>query len=73
MEVAMETYRYSFGPEEIGRMTDAYEHALRVLQVRDRSDPVSEIIAKKIIKIASKTRESDPGRMSALAIKELQN
>jgi hypothetical protein len=39
-------------PEAISRITDAYEQALQTLCVKDRDDPLTEMIAKKIIKIA---------------------
>lgn len=40
------------GPDEIKCMTDAYEHALLVLRITNRSAPITEDIAKKIIAIA---------------------
>ena len=58
-------------PEEISRITAAYERALRTLCVKDRDDPLAEMIAKKIIKIAQSGVE-DPAQISALAIKELE-
>ncbi|HZP79465.1 MAG TPA: hypothetical protein VFB45_25245 [Pseudolabrys sp.] len=51
-------------------MTDAYEMTLKALRLQDRSDPVTQIIAKKIIDIAQ-TNERDPSRISTLAIIEL--
>jgi hypothetical protein len=59
-----------FGPEEIARMASAYEEALKALRLADRADPVTEIVAKKIIDIA-RMGETDPARISALAIKAL--
>jgi hypothetical protein len=58
-------------PEEISRITAAYEQALRTLCVKDRDDPLTEMIAKKIIKIAQ-TGVHDPAQISALVIKELE-
>jgi hypothetical protein len=58
-------------PNEISRISEAYEEALRVLCVKDRDDPLTEMIAKKIIKIAQ-TGVKEPAEISALAIKELQ-
>ncbi|WP_225704165.1 hypothetical protein [Bradyrhizobium cenepequi] len=58
-------------PEEISRITAAYERALRTLCVKDRDDPLTEMIAKKIIKIAQSGVE-DPAKISALAIKGLE-
>jgi len=51
-------------------MGAAYEQALKALRLADRADPVTELVAKKIIDIA-RTGESDPARISALAIKAL--
>jgi hypothetical protein len=58
-------------PEEIGRITEAYERALHTLCVKDRDDPLTEMIARKIIKIAQ-TGDHDPAQLSALAIAELR-
>ena len=57
-------------PEEISRFTAAYEQALHTLCVKDRDDPLTEMIAKTIIKIAQ-TGVHDPTQISALAIKQL--
>jgi hypothetical protein len=57
-------------PEEISRITEAYEQALQTLGVKDRDDPLTEMIAKKIIKIAQ-TGVHDAAQLSALAIAEL--
>lgn len=59
--------RSAFGPEEIERMTTAYEDALRVLGLTDRADPLTEILAKKIIEIAQ-TGERDPAKIRAKAV-----
>jgi hypothetical protein len=58
------------GPEEISVLTDAYERTLKALSLVDRNDPITEIIAKKIIELGQRgVRE--PKQLSALAIKEL--
>ncbi|HET9321619.1 MAG TPA: hypothetical protein VFO27_17640 [Bryobacteraceae bacterium] len=59
------------GPKEVRRITAAYEQALHTLCVKDRDDPLTEMIAKTIIKIAQ-TGVDDPAQISALAIKELE-
>ena len=46
------------------------EQALHTLCVKDRDDPLTEMIAKTIIKIAQ-TGVHDPAQLSALAIKQL--
>ena len=58
-------------PDEISRITEAYEHALHTLCVKDRDDPLTEMIAKTIIKIAQ-AGVHDASQISALAIKELE-
>jgi hypothetical protein len=58
------------GPEDIRRLSDAYEHTLRALSVKDRNDPLTEFIAKKIIEIGQ-TGLKDPAQISARAIQEL--
>ena len=58
-------------PDEVSRITAAYEHALHTLCVNDRDDPLTEMIAKKIIKI-TQTGVHDPAEIAALAIKELE-
>jgi hypothetical protein len=60
----------SFGPDDIRRMTAAYEGALDMLRLQDRSDPVTELIAAKIIQVF-RSGELDPPRLCARALKEL--
>jgi hypothetical protein len=55
---------------EKARLTEAYEKALHTLSVKDRDAPLTELIAKKIIKIAQ-TGVHDAAQLSALAITEL--
>ena len=63
--------RSAFGPVEIGFMTTAYEDALRVLGLSNRtSDPITEVVAKKVIEIAQ-TGERDPLQIRVRAIAEL--
>ena len=49
-------------PEEISRITEAYEQALHTLCVKDRDDALTEMIAKQISprsrKLVSMTRRS---------------
>jgi hypothetical protein len=52
---AMAIYRIlqnsPLGPEDLRRLTDAYELTLRALSEKDRNDHLAEFIAKKIIEI----------------------
>jgi len=57
-------------PEEIARITKAYEQALHTLCVKERDDPLTELIAKNVIKIAQ-TGVTDVAQLSALAITAL--
>jgi hypothetical protein len=61
-----------FDPEAIERMTTAYEHALKVLQLTDRNDPITELVARKIIEIAG-VGERDPDRLCQRAVEALRN
>ena len=58
------------GPEEIERLTAAYEKTLSAIGLTDRGDPFAEMIAKKIIEIGQRGAR-EPDQISALAIKEL--
>lgn len=58
------------GPEEITRLSSAYEQALRTIGVQDRSDPLTELIARKIIEIGQ-TGLKDPAKICVRAIEEL--
>lgn len=57
----------AFAPEDITPMTQAYEDALRVLNLADRQDPITELVAGKIIEVA-KTGERDPVRLRERAL-----
>jgi hypothetical protein len=59
------------GPEEIRRLTDAYERTLSALSIKDRNDPLTLFIAKKILEIGQ-TGLKDPKQISARAIEELR-
>ena len=58
------------GPDEISRLSDAYEQTLKALSLKDRNDPLTEMIAKKIIEIGQ-TGIKEPAQISTRAIKEL--
>ena len=60
----------SFSPEEVARLNLALETTLRALHLVDRNDPITEMIAKKIIKIG-RSGLNDPAEISARAMKEL--
>jgi hypothetical protein len=58
------------GPEEIARLTTAYEETLRTLGLVDRNDPITEMIARKIIEIGQRGVR-DPMLLSELTIQEM--
>lgn len=60
-----------FEPEQITRMTAAYENALVALQLTDREDPITELVARKIIEVAQ-TGDLDPVHLCEKALGELQ-
>jgi len=60
----------TFGPEEIERLVTAYEETLRALGLKDRSDPITLLVAEKIIEVGRLGIE-DPAEISKLALKEL--
>ena len=57
-------------PEEIVQLRIAYQKTLDSLHLVDRSDPVSEIVAKRVIQVAS-TGVRDPVQICKIALKEL--
>jgi hypothetical protein len=61
---------FSFGPEEIAKLSAAFQAALDKLGLVDRSDPATMAVAKLIIEFA-KAGERDPERLCALALQAL--
>lgn len=55
------------GPEEIARLNAAYTFALRALSLVDRNDPLTEMLARKIIEIGA--TETDPAKISQIALR----
>lgn len=60
----------AFVLEDIGRLVAAYENCLRILNLSDRSDPITELIAKKVIEVAQ-TGMRDPARIGQLVLEEI--
>lgn len=59
------------GPEEIVRLKSAYELALEALSVKDRDDPLTQLVARNVIEIGQSGVE-DPAEISKLAIELLR-
>ena len=57
-------------PAEREVLTLAYIRALRLLHLKDRSDPICEIVARKIIEIGA-TAAGDPVVISEIAARQL--
>ena len=57
----------ALGPEDIERLVAAYEQTLHALDLRERDDPLTQAVARKIIEIGQ-TGIRDPAQISQLAI-----
>jgi hypothetical protein len=55
-------------PEDIARLVAAYQRTLRALGLKDRDDPLTQMIAKKIIDIG-RSGMRDPKQISELALR----
>ncbi|MCP4618491.1 MAG: hypothetical protein GY844_18900 [Bradyrhizobium sp.] len=60
----------SLAPDDAGRLVAAYEAALKALGLIDRTDPITEMVARKIIEIGQ-AGINDPLQISKLALKAL--
>lgn len=61
-----------YGPREIETMTTAYEAALRLCEVNDRTSPIAELLAKRVIGMFS-SGEDDPQKIAATVAKEVKS
>lgn len=57
-------------PERIAKLVEAYQIALKKLGMVHRDDPMTQMVAKKVIEIGQ-TGVRDPNNISDLAVKEL--
>jgi hypothetical protein len=64
--------RSAFTPEDTKRMGEAYELALVAMGLKDRKDPLTEIIAKTVIEVAQ-TGVKEPAEICALAVKRIRD
>ena len=62
----------SFDPAAVTALRNAYEGVCAALQLADRTDPLTEVVAKRIIEHARRG-ERDPSRLCAVVLKELQS
>jgi len=61
----------AFDDNAVKAMTMAYESALQELGLADRADPLTEIIARKIIECAE-SGERNPQRLCELAVRSIR-
>ena len=59
-----------FNSDDVEKLTVAYEAALSLVHLKDREDPLTALIASKIIDVY-RTGVRDPARVCATALKEL--
>ena len=71
MSIYLQTQIREMKPTEISRIVTAYKRTLHALCVKDGDDPLTEMIAKTVIKVAQ-THIADPSEISARAIKVLE-
>ena len=57
-------------PDEIEILNRAFEEALRALSLTDRNDPLTELLARKIIELGA-TGVRDPKEITKLAVEQL--
>jgi len=63
--------REAFEPELIAIMGDVFEGVLQTLGLVDRQDPLTEMVAKKVIELAQ-AGERDPGRLRQLTLEAFE-
>jgi hypothetical protein len=59
-----------FGRDEIAGLVAAYEKSLKTLRLRHRSDPITQLVARKIFEIG-RAGVRNPLQLSRLSIKDL--
>lgn len=57
-------------PQRIALLVAAYEQTLKKLSVVDRSDPLTQMVAKKILEVGERGA-NDAKQISDIALKEL--
>ncbi len=59
----------AFDPDTIEVISAAYEGVCKTLGLVDRTDPLTQLVAKKILELAERG-ERDPGRLHGEILKE---
>jgi hypothetical protein len=60
-----------FPPELVVILGEVFEDVLRTLGLNNREDPLTELIAKKVIELAE-SGERNPVRLKALAVEAFE-
>jgi hypothetical protein len=61
----------AFSPEQVEQLTAAYEGALAELQITNRDNPVTELIARKIIEVSDSDGTCTPAILYTRALAQL--
>jgi hypothetical protein len=56
-----------FAPEEVAMLGKVFEDVLQTLGLVDRKDPMTEMVAKKLVELAT-SGIRDPARLKALVV-----
>jgi hypothetical protein len=62
----------AFQQDDVERLTNAFERAMRTIGVENRGDPLSEFIAKKVFQ-AGQAGLKDPAQICAHAVNEFRH
>jgi hypothetical protein len=60
-----------FAPEEVAMMSGVFEDVLHLLGLVDRTDPVTTMVATKVIELAQ-AGERDPDRLKRLTLEAFE-
>src|ERR1700726_3535403 len=61
----------AFDPAAVTALTNAYEEACAALRLIDRTDPLAEVVAKKIIEHAQRGERDHPNRLREAVLRDL--
>jgi hypothetical protein len=61
----------AFEPETVAAMTAAYDEVIRALNLVNREDPLTEMVARKLVEIA-RLGEHDADRLATLLLTEFK-
>jgi hypothetical protein len=72
MSIAHLLHSHAFSPEDIIVISAAFEDSLRTLGLTDRTDPATDIVAKKVLELA-RQGERDPVQLRERVVQALTN